>query len=343
MRHRRGVTLIELLVVIAIITVIATLIVAVAPRFGERQRATRGAGMLQSWLNLAKQRAVRDQRPVGIRMPASATPYIGELLYVEAPDEGIGGTVTVPFPPGNNPPDYRYVQYTTTLSFTPNDPRTSPPNSPTATIQAGDVLSFPDRPMATYGPRRIASTPGLPLAQPDDSVALVGSDTSKSPVQYIYKLRLDQPLPAIPFTTTIPLFVRKPRPVVGEPVLQMPKDIAIDLTQDQLNSPPTYWRLYPPANSGGPFPFDIMFSPSGQVVGMPGVSRICLWVRDVSLGDPGPSVLPPGENMLITVYTRTGHVTSHPVDPAGLVPTTNPNNPTWNPFRFTQDAMSSGQ
>ena len=55
--HRRGVTLIELLVVMAIIAILATLIVAVAPRFGERQRASRGAGQLQSWLNLAKQRA----------------------------------------------------------------------------------------------------------------------------------------------------------------------------------------------------------------------------------------------------------------------------------------------
>ena len=42
---------------------------AVAPRFGERQRPSRGAGQLQSWLNLAKNRALRDQRPRGIRLP----------------------------------------------------------------------------------------------------------------------------------------------------------------------------------------------------------------------------------------------------------------------------------
>src|SRR5580700_7985484 len=115
MRSRRpGVTLIELLVVIGIITTLATLIVAVAPRFGERQRASRGAGQLQSWLNLAKQRAIRDRRPVGIRLPSNPSgPYITDALYVEVPDEAIGGTVTVPYPTSGTP-NYSMIQLTTT-------------------------------------------------------------------------------------------------------------------------------------------------------------------------------------------------------------------------------------
>jgi prepilin-type N-terminal cleavage/methylation domain-containing protein len=346
--HRRGVTLIELLVVMAIITVLATLIVAVAPRFGERQRASRGAGQLQSWLNLAKQRAMRDQRPVGIRLPhqdlnSTPTPnYIRELQYVELPGENVGGTVRVPFPPANpnTPPDYRYIALTVPVKFDPNDQNLQ--NNPAALIQREDVVSFPDRPLATYSLRRITPTNANPPVGMDDSVVYVGPDTSTNPPQHVYKLRLDQPLPQAAFVTQNHVFLRKARPVVGEPVLQLPKDIAIDITQDDPINP-TWNRLYPAANSGGLAPFDILFAPSGQVVGGSRMSRICLWVRDVSLGDPAPTVLPPGENTLITIYTRTGHVTSHPVDPAGLVPTTNPSNPTWNPFKFTQDGLSSSQ
>ena len=73
-------------------------------------------------------------------------------------------------------------------------------------------------------------------------------------------------------------------------------------------------------------------------------SRICLWVRDVSTDVTDGRQMPPGDNSLITIYTRTGIVASHPIDPSGLVPN-QPNNPnkTWNPFRFTQDSLLSGQ
>jgi hypothetical protein len=78
-------------------------------------------------------------------------------------------------------------------------------------------------------------------------------------------------------------------------------------------------------------------------------------VRDVSINTPSvlygndiaisdPLQLPPGENTLIVVHTRTGHVTAHPIDHTGL----QPNDPsiaikTWNPFKFSQDALSSSQ
>src|SRR5262245_32805075 len=84
MRTRRGITLVELLVVLAIMTALFGLVAAVAPRFGDRQRPSRGAAQLQSWLTLARNRALRDQRPRGIRMPsipnnAGGYAYITEL------------------------------------------------------------------------------------------------------------------------------------------------------------------------------------------------------------------------------------------------------------------------
>jgi prepilin-type N-terminal cleavage/methylation domain-containing protein len=330
--HRRGVTLIELLVVIAIITVIATMLVAVAPRFGERQRASRGAAQLQSWLNLAKQRALRDQRQVGLRLPSVVgSSYVTEALYVELPSESVGTEIGVPFSLSYAPSPkdaYRFVRFASTANFLGQTPPTPLPTDP---IQIGDVINFPDKPVGNYAPRRIVNIQKAPSGfgpkgqNPDGSLN--------------YLVELDQSLPqALPFVSRPPQVSRLARPVVGEPIMQLPKDIAIDITQDKPINP-TWYRLYPPLNSGGTLPFDILFAPTGQVVGYNGISRICLWVRDTSLGDPGPTVLPPGENTLITVYTRTGHVTAHPVDPSGLVPGTS----TWNPFKFTQDGLSSGQ
>jgi type II secretory pathway pseudopilin PulG len=360
------VTLIELLVVIGIITALATLIVAVAPRFGERQRSSRGASMLQSWLNLAKQRAVRDQRPVGIRLPhIQGLPYVTEVSYIEVPDEAVGGTIQVPFDP-NYPPvpyktaapapylapatAYQFIKLVTTVQFDPT--------VPTAILQPGDVVTFPDKALAAYSLRRIADvrqpSTMVPLPSPPVPNSFVGANNT---VFYNYFILLDQPLPSTPFTTQSHQFVRKARPVVGEPVLQLPKDIAIDIDFDVVNQPPTWSRMFPPlANTGGTGPFDILFSPAGQVIGYEGNlgSRICLWVRDVSLNTTGPYVnndanrtdptqLPPGDNTLITVYTRTGHVTAHPIDPSGLLPNSSSNPYSWDPFRFTQDGLSSGQ
>jgi prepilin-type N-terminal cleavage/methylation domain-containing protein len=342
MRRRPGVTLIELLVVIGIITALATMIVAIAPRFGERQRASRGASQLQGWLNLAKQRALRDRRPVGLRMPVVsgastntvdpayqyASQYVREVMYVEVPDESIGGTVTVPYPT-NGTPDYSKVQLATTAVINPT--------APNALLMPGDVLLIPG---PGYAPRQIMSI------QPGSAGT--------------YQLQLDQALTATPSTTSAYRVSRRARPVIGEAVLQLPKDIAIDISRQfnpqQTSALPTWYRMFPPtANTGGGYPFDILFSPSGQVIGAEGAlgSRICLWVRDVSLNFPSPSFnndlaiseptqLPPGPNTLITVYTRTGHITAHEINPIYLTPNSASNPNSWNPFQFTQDGLTSG-
>jgi prepilin-type N-terminal cleavage/methylation domain-containing protein len=354
MRHRQGVTLIELLIVIAIITVLATMIVAVAPKFGERQRASRGAGQLQSWLNLAKQRALRDQRPVGIRLPAIAGVYSSEMMYIEIPNESLGGSITVPFPnySGSVSP-YQTMLLTTPVSM---DMSVLPPNPPPQNnaLLPRDVITLLNEAMGAYPPRRVVAVSPPPTGSKIEISTIVGGVT-----YYNYCIILDQALPVTtPFTTQSYQVSRKARPVVGEPVLQLPKDIAIDLDRESTapGVPPKWYRMYPKlGNTGGSNPFDILFSPSGQVIGAEGNlgSRICLWVRDISINTTGPNVgndptrtdptfLPPGENTLITIYTRTGHVAAHPVDPSGLILDT-ATSTNWNPFKFTQDGLSSGQ
>ena len=67
-KNRLGFTLIELLVVIAIIGVLAGLAIYFVPSFNTSAKSARGAGDLQQWFNGARQRAIRDQSPHGLRI-----------------------------------------------------------------------------------------------------------------------------------------------------------------------------------------------------------------------------------------------------------------------------------
>jgi prepilin-type N-terminal cleavage/methylation domain-containing protein len=364
---RRGITLVELLVVITIVAALFALVAAVAPRMGERQRASRGAGMVQSWLNLAKQRALRDQRPRGIRLPwvpaNNGIAYVTELQFIELPEVFTGGHLWMPY---DNSPGLLSNRYLNVRIAGVEIPlyRSNPPNpqdefSDFNAVKPGDLLD-------AYG---------TPPEQQVRRILHIQKDPDGSfPEQPSYKVTLDQEIGGYrapypnppPLPTTLYRIFRQARPMPGEPTLQLPKDIGIDISRDVTNTQPNWYRLYPPtANSGGASPFDILFSPSGRVIGFESTlgSRICLWVRDVSINDPqpmfptgsnatDPTKLPPGDNTLITIYTRSGQIAAHPVDDT-KDPTTGkyirllPNVPpsqmsNWNPFFFTQDGQSSG-
>ena len=119
--------------------------------------------------------------------------------------------------------------------------------------------------------------------------------------------------------------LRGPRAMPGEPVLTLPKDVGIDISRGPSVDPsnpngiPTFYRLFPLGNTNGNGPFDILFDPSGRLIGPASTlgNRVCLWVRDIST-ELGPTQLPDGDNTLITIYARTGQITAHPIDPSGL-------------------------
>src|SRR5262245_31535198 len=67
---RGGFTLIELVVVMTLILALAAITVAFLPKVQESQRASTGADHLQGALLIAKQRALRDQAPRGLRLLA---------------------------------------------------------------------------------------------------------------------------------------------------------------------------------------------------------------------------------------------------------------------------------
>jgi hypothetical protein len=130
--------------------------------------------------------------------------------------------------------------------------------------------------------------------------------------------------------------IRQPRVLTGETPLQLPAGICIDPNP----------KLAGDTNGFG-VPADIMFSPQGGVLNSGGRDSIILWVRDYTK-DLGPQLLPnqppntypisawppggqPGEQFLILIQTHTGFIAQHPIDTSS-----------GNPYRFTQDARSSG-
>lgn len=297
-RRSAGFTLVELLVVMLLILVLATLVVAFAPKLAERQKVPRGADLLQGWLLIAKQRAKRDQLPTGIRFqPDPDNPNLyRELQYIQKPDDlTIGQIIYNPIVLGKGP--FILTLKAGTGSF------------------LGGYKSTDDR--------------SLWPVQPGDYVELKGgglvhriTDVKASQLT----LASDPRYPILTYPIITPTadyrIIRAPRPLVGEANLDLPKDIAV---QGNILGPPaiTYGSI-PPQASSPPVPFDILFSPAGPVVGsavssnVPGVGSeaVIFWVRDATL-DPSPlDESKSGEPLLVTVYVKTGLIAVHPVSPA---------------------------
>lgn len=115
--------------------------------------------------------------------------------------------------------------------------------------------------------------------------------------------------------------IRQPRPIPGEQPMKFPEKVAIDLSVGVLHNGEYYVRglsqgfawnpnVNPPVGV-----IDILFSPSGRVVGTSAAAdAVLFWVRDTTTGM--------GDNQgLVVVYTKTGAVLTFPVDqtppPAG--------------------------
>src|SRR5439155_13869089 len=103
--ERSGFTLVELLVVIAIIAFLAALLVASYPSISSQTAEANGAADLQGWLNIARQKAIRNQQPYGLRLwvkqdgqpTATDTDFsnmwVRECQYIDQPDDFTGGNL----------------------------------------------------------------------------------------------------------------------------------------------------------------------------------------------------------------------------------------------------------
>jgi hypothetical protein len=123
----------------------------------------------------------------------------------------------------------------------------------------------------------------------------------------------------------------------GEPVLQLPQNVAIDFSVSPLTnttlSMPKASNIWTPNPGGQPY-MDVLFTSSGAVqpLSQMPTEKFIFWVHDVSLDTAFQ-----GQPALIVVYARTGAIAAHPVnaDAAG-------NAGTGGFYFFAQDGRSSG-
>jgi prepilin-type N-terminal cleavage/methylation domain-containing protein len=206
LRSRPAFTLIEMLVTIGILLTLAALTVAFLPALSNYQKVQQAASRLQGWLLTAKQRALRDQFPRGIRLNVVSDPFYGtvvrEVQYIEQPDDFSQGTIT--FTSSTN---------TATVSTDTDlaggfDPSGTGANSTLWPVQVGDYLQIPGHTSATPVFRITGVT-----------------SVNQSP-----KNQITTANPTLNGTSGGPYtIIRAPRVLTGEPVLQLPQDVVIDL------------------------------------------------------------------------------------------------------------------
>jgi len=342
---RGAFTLIELLVVIVLIMILAGLAAAFLPAIGDSARAAQGATMLQQWILTARQKALRDQVPCGLRLipyvdPVTNKPIVysrgggpfkaaqvRQCQYIEQPDDFaippaqtgiVGKLMTDPAPPPGMPLVRVYI-------------------SDGGVMQIKNLVAIGDY-LEILGNGLMHKISGIGVPGDKRFSGMTEIDVN-SPILY--------PVSA----TRQWRIVRAPR-ATGDDLLQLPDGVIIDL---KSNDPGAAWINALPVR-GLLDPIDILFSPSGAVIS-PGFTSdtINLWVREyytIPKPDPykpPPAVLDPNdadpahsEQTIIAIYVRTGLTAAHPPAPPPYDARYGPN-AQYGPYAFIMDGRTSGK
>jgi prepilin-type N-terminal cleavage/methylation domain-containing protein len=340
--RRRAFTLVELLLVIGIILVLAALAAAAYPDISLGVRAASGADRLQSWLLNAKMRAKRDGRPTGLRLitftPTGTFVFCNQMMYVQQPDDYAQGRctgLTTPATPAGA------VQATITGNINASQYGAS------GTEDLFDVMPGDYFELYGGGPVRQIWTGGSSIvynAVPNTTTLTF--NPNNFPTSPVNGSSSSPGVPTTFATGALPNYriIRQPRPLPGEPLLNFPEGIGIDLTVYQ-SSPTTLAYSNPPSrtnmrdpNTGAAIAayFEILFSPTGAVVGSGSYrfynDQIFFWVRDLNTFDisADKSI---GRPTIIAVQARSGFIAAFPVAPTTV---------STDPFFYCKNARSSG-
>lgn len=307
---RTGVTLIELLVVMAIITALGLLALMLLPGINNSDAALKATEEVRANVKIAQALAGAARQPRGVRFltgSVAANPLAAtELQLLESPpvmaidplalvarSDSAAGTTGVAGPYV----EFEYLRYTgpgnpmaspataDDVSIDPRQPGVVPPPDTLKRrqckvyrltvdqkdqIQDGALLALPTLGFWSRIQTNTAMTP--------PNTIVVSAPYTVAGVQY-YDVVL--PLEIYPdaqlgaathYRTYHAGIYGVPIPLLGQPTIPLPKDIAVDLEVS-----------VPPATVGTPY--DVMFAPDGQTIMVGRQSNnagVYLWVRDIT-------------------------------------------------------------
>jgi type II secretory pathway pseudopilin PulG len=353
-RRQEALTVLELLVVITILVFLAALTAVFTGAFNPADTGQRGADQLSGWLLIARQQARRDGVPTGLRFAVTKTPdpitgipqtAATQVQYIQQPDDIAQGVYLgrVNDPKwAHNGNNIARIQSKVNLLAAPAFP-----------VKAGDyievngggrlrrIINFPHlgapvraEPSPTTGSPPVFWLCLAPAPPRPANFAALLPKPSYALADYTGAHLLDNPNPGTPAQTNYRI-IRQPQILDGEPALEFPANVGVDFgappwnaafaANNQLSTPPPN----PAQAPAGTTYHDILFAPSGAVIGSnSSASQTFLWVRN--LRRPNTADPLTGKPILVTIQTRTGFISMHPVAASG------------DPYQFARDGRSSG-
>jgi prepilin-type N-terminal cleavage/methylation domain-containing protein len=323
-RTRAGVTLIELIVVMALIVIIASLGYLAMGAFKERNNVADSADRITGILLIAKMRAKKDGVPTGVRMQltayqnaASVTGFdwmCNTFQYVQQPDPYAVGQCTLANS-GTAGPTQAHFQITRVVGGRVQHLPVNF-NQGAVRVAAGDLLELYGG--ALHRINGITTTATFSVLTVDGPAA----GGSNLPIVSIT---------GVPGAVPNYRIIRQPRVLNGEEDIVLPLNVGIDFQAGgalaALSNVPT--PTVKPANGNSTGYYDILYAPSGAVVGQGTPNgQICLWVRDVTM-TPNAD-LQGGFGVIVAVQTRSGFISSNQIGPAQ------------DPYFYTRDERASG-
>lgn len=294
-QRRPAFTLVEMLVVMAIITLIATITALVVPNVLRNQKVTQGANLLQGMLLAAKQRAVREQTPAGVRFIVAKDPLYPqrivctEMIYVVQPDDLVIASDTLQLS-ASSP----YTATSSTQDFS-GGLTVSAAAADQFTVQAGDYLELSGGgPVTAIQKVAVGSTPA--------------GNTKYNQLQTYSN-------PSVSSSVTGYRVIRGPRRVPGEDSIKLPQDVVVVFDDATSGANVSYSQYIPkrPVSLGLSTTvfYEILFAPSGSVIGQgtSSTDKIVLFVWD-----GGREQYTEGEPALVVVNALTGAISVQAVD-----------------------------
>lgn len=324
---RPAFTIVELLVAMALAITLLGLAVAVSQSSAFDSYKTVGAAdRVSQWMLVAKNRALRDRAPRGVRLIVDpATNLCKEIAYIEMPEAYIvppGAQLALVYEYQAAPPPAKVGNKRVFLSgVTLSDFQ--------ASVYPGDLVYLADFGVSF----RIASIIApIAVAPPGTTVEL----TVTNQVQSLPDLGAGYSNPV-----TVPVYVtanfgiyRQARPLLGEPTQQLPLGMVIDLASSvKTTGTPVYNHNIPLVGTNR----DILFAPSGEVMFASEGLIVCL-MRDVNRNPAAIDLMSQtdldkaGQMILIAVYPKTGAIATQNVAPASVN----------DPFKFAKDGINTG-